>query len=223
MKIIFVFIFLFLSLLAEAQFEPETGDFLFQDLDCGPLCDAIEEVTVGIDGAQFSHMGIVIVADSGAYVLEAISKGVVLTPLDSFLNRSEDHQGNPKVLVGRLREEYRQLIPGIVALSFEYLGEPYDDVYLFGNGSYYCSELMYVLYSRLSGDSLFFSPEPMTFKQPGSDHIYPAWEAYFQELGEDVPESQPGLNPGGISRSEKLTIVHTYGIPEGYVPAAGRE
>jgi len=37
----------------------QPGDLLFQDLDCGPLCDAIEKVTTGYQGANFSHVGIV--------------------------------------------------------------------------------------------------------------------------------------------------------------------
>jgi len=28
-----------------------------------------------------------------------------------------------------------------------------------------------------------------------------------------VPEEQPGINPGGISRSAVLTIVYKYGTP----------
>ncbi|MHC4724324.1 MAG: hypothetical protein ACYS9V_08765 [Planctomycetota bacterium] len=40
------------------MFEPKEGDLLFQDLDCGPLCDAIEKVTTGYQGSNFSHVGI---------------------------------------------------------------------------------------------------------------------------------------------------------------------
>ena len=37
----------------EASFELKPGDLLFQDLDLGPLCDAIERVTEGYRGARF--------------------------------------------------------------------------------------------------------------------------------------------------------------------------
>ena len=37
----------------------KTGDFLFQSMDCGPLCEAINEVTQGYQGKDFSHLGIV--------------------------------------------------------------------------------------------------------------------------------------------------------------------
>ena len=36
-----------------------TGDLLFQDIDCGGLCDAIEKVTAGVKGYHFSHVGLV--------------------------------------------------------------------------------------------------------------------------------------------------------------------
>jgi len=44
----------------EVAFELKVGDLLFQDLDSSPLCDAIETVTPGFQGASLSHIGIVI-------------------------------------------------------------------------------------------------------------------------------------------------------------------
>ena len=39
----------------EALTTLKEGDLLFQDLNCGELCDAIETVTQGVDGKDFSH------------------------------------------------------------------------------------------------------------------------------------------------------------------------
>ena len=62
-------------------FKLKEGDLLFQDSDCGPFCDAIEKVTFGINDSKFSHIGLVIEDQHGELVvLEAISKGVILTP-----------------------------------------------------------------------------------------------------------------------------------------------
>ena len=36
----------------------KTGDLLFQNLDCGSLCDAIETVTEGYNAQKFSHIGL---------------------------------------------------------------------------------------------------------------------------------------------------------------------
>lgn len=35
------------------------GDFLFQELSCGPLCEAIVRVTQSWENRKFNHMGIV--------------------------------------------------------------------------------------------------------------------------------------------------------------------
>ena len=45
---------------AQEDFQLQKGDFLFQDLDSSPLCDAIELVTPGYKGANFSHIGMVV-------------------------------------------------------------------------------------------------------------------------------------------------------------------
>ena len=44
----------------------------------------------------------------------------------------------------------------------------------------------------------------------------PAWVDYFRDLNAPVPEGEPGVNPGGISRSPKVAIVHSYGRPAGW-------
>ena len=56
----------------------------------------------------------------------------------------------------------------------------------------------------------------MTFKDPETKLTFPVWEKYFQDLNIEIPEDQPGLNPGGMSRSRFVDIVHVYGKPEGW-------
>lgn len=78
------------------------GDLLFQDIDCGRLCDAIEKVTTGCGGANFSHVGIAAREGTGEIVvIEAASSGAASTPLDSFLGKSLEPAAKPKVAVGR--------------------------------------------------------------------------------------------------------------------------
>ena len=56
-------LFVVAILIILSQMYPQTsfkvGDIIFQDLDCGPPCDAIEAVTSGYNGAQLSHCGII--------------------------------------------------------------------------------------------------------------------------------------------------------------------
>lgn len=200
------------------DFDLNDCDLLFQDLDCGPLCEAIEEVTEGIDGANFSHIGMVVLTDSGVYVLEAISDGVVQTALAEFLERSADKDGNPKIIVGRLKKEYSGMVPEIKDKALAYLGEDYDAVYSMDNDTYYCSELLYFCFSEASADKNFFEIQAMTFKPAGAEDYFPAWESYYANLFIPIPEGEPGLNPGSISCSDKIEIVHAFGKPRGYIP-----
>ncbi len=214
MKITLNLVFIFFML--NTGFKPQTGDLLFQDIDCGPLCDAIEQVTSGIGGGRFSHVALFVEKDSGYYVLEAVSSGVKYTPYMEFLARSKDASGNPKVIVGRLKNDYRPFIPTAIANMEKYIGKPYDTVFCIDNEAYYCSELIYFGFKEATGGTDLFELNPMTFKAPGKKGFFPEWEKYFEGLGVGVPEGQPGLNPGGISKSDKIEIVHIYGYPDGY-------
>src|SRR5687768_1995668 len=200
--------------LAQSKFELQNGDLLFQDLDCGGLCDAIESVTTGYKNATFSHVGIVkIGADGKVSVLEAIGKDVHYTPLNTFLNRQLDSENKPKVAVGRFKKEYRHLISKAFTASEKYLGKPYDNVFAIDNDAYYCSELVYYLFKDANNNEPVFALNPMTYAANGTDQIMPVWENYFRELNARVPQQDPGLNPGGISCSNKLKIYFPYGSP----------
>lgn len=197
-------------------FEPKIGDLLFQDIDCGPVCEAIEKVTKGVNNADLSHVGIVDTLNEQIVILEAISQGVVYTPLAEFLSRSADTSGNPKVLVGRLQERYKPDIPAMMEQARMKLGLAYDQVFTMNDSLYYCSELVFDAYMV---DSVhLFSLAPMTFKEITSNEFFPSWVAYYKNLNHPLPEGELGINPGLISRSKKIEIVHVYGYPEGYVP-----
>ncbi|MHC4643846.1 MAG: YiiX/YebB-like N1pC/P60 family cysteine hydrolase [Planctomycetota bacterium] len=197
-----------------SNFALQPGDLLFQDSDCGPLCDAIERVTIGHKGANFSHCGIVTKNDSGDFsVIEAVSKGVVVTPLRTFLGRSFDARHQPKVVVGRVKEPYQHLIRSALKEGLSLKGKPYDKVFAIGNEAYYCSELIYEIFSRANTNKSVFKLQPMTYKDPDTGEILTAWEDYFSKLGVSTPEGKLGINPGSISCSPVLTIIFAYGNP----------
>ena len=205
MRITFFFI-LFLLLSCKSSFVFREGDLLFQLSDCGSFCDAINKVTDGYNGIDFNHVGILGKDEAGNWeVLEAVTKGVVKTPLQTFLDRSLDVDGKPLVAVGRLRENYRYLIPMALTAGEKYIGKGYDQVFDLENDQYYCSELVYFTYLDSAGKPLF-ELNPMTFNDPGTGELFNIWEEYYAELGEEIPEGMPGLNPGGISTSKKLEI-----------------
>ena len=196
----------------EHSFVLREGDLLFQDLDCGPLCDAIEKVTTGYRGANFSHLGIVAKDAAGNFVVtEALSSGVQDTELQTYLDRSFDAKGRPKVVVGRLKPAFGYLIPSALKQASVLKWKAYDKAFVINNEAYYCSELIYEIFLRANDNKPVFTLQPMTFKDPDTGVTLVAWQEYFSELGVPIPQGKPGINPGGISRSPALTIIYAYG------------
>jgi len=192
------------------NFQLQEGDILFQDLDSSPLCDAIELVTPGYNGANLSHIGFIVSNDGRLKVVEAIPPKVMLTETNDFLSRSKDKYGNSKVIVGRLKNKYKSTIPKAIEFTKKKIGIDYDDVFIMNNNSYYCSELIYEAFSE---DSIF-QLHPMTFLHPNNDDTLETWKKYYSELGVRIPQNEPGINPGIMSLSEKIEIVHIYGFPD---------
>lgn len=190
------------SLIAQNKIELKDGDLIFQDMDCGPLCDAIEAVTQGYNGHDFSHMGMVYHRNDTLYIIEAAGTEVRLNTLEKFSKNT-----SKPMFIGRLKSDYQKLIPNAIAFSLHQLGVAYDDEYVYNNGSYYCSELIYDAFMFSNGGKPFFQLFPMTYKQPGTNEFFPAWVEYFSAIGHDIPEGLPGCNPGGMSLSDKIGIL----------------
>ena len=212
MKIIQLFIFcLFLSCSNKEgeNFNIELGDILFQDLDSSPLCDAIEKVTPGYNNYNFSHIGIVTEIGKNIMILEAIPDKVKVTKLDSFLNRSLDSNNQPKVVVGRLKKEHKHAINDAILFLKSKIGAEYDHHFLENNNKYYCSELIYEAFQKHN----IFKIMPMTFKDPDTRETMSIWTEYYDKLNISVPEAKNGINPGLMSVSKKIEIVHEFGKP----------
>lgn len=214
MKKVFGFLLLLLPFCATAQqpagFKMRSGDLLFQDLDCGGLCDAIEAVTNGAEGRHFSHIGLVYVKTDSTFVIEAIGDDVQLTPIDAFINRQLDAQRHPKITVGRLKTKYQALNKKAIEFALKQMHKPYDEPFGYNNGKYYCSELIYDAYKAANSGKPFFQLRPMTFVDPATGAPFPAWTAYYAALKEPIPEGKPGCNPGGISISNKIDIITSF-------------
>ncbi len=178
-----------------------SGDILFQDLDCGELCDAIEQVTESYGGRHFSHLGLVSVEGAFTFVIEAIGDKVQRTPINDFLDRNKN-----EILLGRVKNEFQNVAAKANDFAQHQIDVPYDDAFLVNNGKYYCSELLYDAFKFGNNGADFFELQPMTFMQPKKNNFFPAWEAYYQKLQMPIPEGAPGINPGGISMSPKLDV-----------------
>lgn len=177
------------------------GDFVFQDLDCGPLCEAIEAVTYGVNDRDFSHLGLVIEQAGQFYALEAIGTEVQLTPLDTFMQRTD------RFVISRLNPDWRPMIPMVKQYGLSKLGAPYDDAFLPDNDRYYCSELIAEAFQVANSGMPFFQQFPMTFKNPSTGAFFPTWVEYYAKLELEIPEGTLGCNPGGMSLDHKLAVV----------------
>lgn len=204
--IVFVFLVLFLNTTeADAQkanlSELKHGGLLFQNGECGPLCQAINEVTPAIYGQHFSHIGMVLVDSGQTFVIEATGDKVQKSTLKNFIGRTKDG-----ILVGRLKKPYRYLVDSAMAFAEAQLDLPYDDAFLYDNSKYYCAELIYDAFKAANKDEAFFQLQPMTFKSPDSDEFFPGWVRYYAALNLPIPEGEPGCNPGSIGQSKKIEI-----------------
>ncbi|WP_321309373.1 YiiX/YebB-like N1pC/P60 family cysteine hydrolase [Marinifilum fragile] len=190
------------NLQKKTQFEFRKGDLIFQDLNSDSISEAIESVTGGEKKLNFSHVGMVDIDSKGKiYVLEAISKGVSLTSLDSFLIRSN------KVAIGRLNTKLDSRIDAAMTYGKSLLNFPYDNIYVMGDSSYYCSELIYEMFVNTGDSTEVFQLNPMTFKDNQSGEYLPFWVEYYKNLGVEIPEGKLGLNPNGMFQSKNIEIV----------------
>lgn len=177
------------------------GDLIFQNLKCGPLCDAINEVTYGYEGLNFNHIGMVIEHEGSLQVIEATWPEVCITPMEQFLSKTTE-----PAYLGRLISKHEKLIPQAKTFALEQLGVPYDENYLYANGKYYCSELIYDAFKSANKNKEFFRMYPMTYRSKYTGEYFPVWVQYFEKLDQIIPEGSPGCNPAGISWSKNITL-----------------
>lgn len=170
------------------------GDLLFCAKEAS---NPITEVTQGVSGMKIDHVAIVHKQVNKTYALEAIHKGVTLTPIDSFMARRET------VVAARLCDTLGVAQSVERALSF--LGRPYDFNFMPSDSAFYCSELVQKNY-RYSNGQLVFKPIAMSFHDK-TGKITDYWKEYYGRQGLTVPEGEPGSNPGDLSRSKAIQIL----------------
>lgn len=197
-------LFIFFQIL----FQFQEGDLLFQDCDCGAICEAIEDVTQLRDRRRFSHMAMV-VSDSGELkVIEANTNGVRMVALDSFIYRYKSKLGKPKIAVGRWHQDYWYWIPRAVEYAKLKLGLPYDYTFVPNDDAYYCSELIYEAFKFANMEEEVFAQIPMTFKKYKSKEFHPEFVKYYKKQKKKIPEGKKGTNPAQISRYKYFSL-HT--------------
>jgi len=212
LKKIFVVIIIVSILTSCYNFIPKEGDLIFQDLDCGSLCEAIEKVEKGYQNTNISHMGVIVKYDNKFYVAEAYGQ-VKKTPLKEFLYRTTDNNGTPKVIVGRIKKQYfKQYANNFKKILDTLYGKPYDEEFEINNGKYYCCELVYEIFKNKKGENLF-KLKQMSFTNMETTKIDSVWIEYFHKLKKNIPIGKPGCNPANYSKSNKIKIKFPYYKP----------
>ena len=154
----------------------------------------------------------------GKFVLEAFPPEVRLTNIKVFINRSKDTSGDPRYLSARLKQEHRGLIPEAIAYGLQQRDIPYDRRYLTDEAALYCSELIVDMFKYANNRKEFFKESPMSFRDIETGEVHEYWVRYYDYFGMDVPEGEPGSNPGDISKESKLHIYDIVGEITGYQP-----
>lgn len=170
------------------------GDLLFCAQEKG---NNITDVTQGVGGMKIDHVAIFHRQGGRTFALEAIHSGVGLTPTDSFMARRE------VVLAARLKDTLG--VARSVERALRFIGRPYDFNFMPDDSAFYCSELVQKCYRDSLGE-LVFKPIPMSFHDQ-SGRITPYWHDYYARQGLQVPEGEPGSNPGDLSRSAAICIL----------------
>lgn len=184
----------------------QEGDLLFQDLNCGDLCNAIEAVTDGVNGKNFSHCAIIVKINDSLKVIEAIGDKVQASTITNFFARSGDTNIIKNITVARINDTDEKLIPQATSFIKKQINQPYDDEFILNNGKWYCSELLFEAFKNANNNKEYFNLNPMTFKDPKTKQFFSAWVDYYKSLNKEIPEGKLGLNPGSISLSKKLVI-----------------
>ncbi len=181
----------------------QTGDILFREAVSSKLSKAIDEVTQTDSATHFSHMGIVEIVNGKPTVLHAgTEEGSCRVSIEKFANPNGD---SAQVVIYRLKPEFQESIPAAIEKAKNMLGKPYNFSYILSDSSHYCSEFVY----RAFEDDSIFEMNPMTFIDPETGRFQKTWVSYYQKLGIEIPEGQPGCNPNGMAASENLIKLGT--------------
>ena len=169
------------------------GDLLFQTSAAG---NAITAVTRGHADYAIDHVGIYHIHDGKPVVLEANYNGVAEVAYETFISQS------PLTLAGRVKGPVD--IATTLQKAHQYIGKPYDFLYLPGSDEIYCSELVQLSYTDKKGLEIF-NPIPMTFSD-SNGKLSAWWADYYSRRMHEVPEGEDGSNPGELSRHPRVKI-----------------
>ena len=211
MKLLFITLF-YLVYPGADHFKLQNGDLIFLESCNSTIGNAIKNVTSSAENYHFTHVGMVYIKENDSiFVIEATHPRVKITPLSEYLYPADEKKKcYPKSVVGRLKSEYQHCIPKALEEALPLVGKEYDYSYDLKNNKYYCSELIYLILLKANDGIPVFPLNKMTFKSEITKEFLPEWVNYFKKQGIAIPEGEPGINPGAMSKASVIEIVHYY-------------
>ena len=184
------------SATGHADCDLRDGDLLFC---CSDSANAITAVTSGVEDLPIDHVAVVYrIGGEGVWsVIEAVKPEVRITPMSDFLAE------NGPVLHARVNVDLD--VEASIGRCFTMVGKPYDDLYLPGDSAVYCSELVQMCFVNSAGESII-GTVPMSFHD-AMGQVTDYWKEFYALRGMQVPEGEPGTNPGELSRRPQITII----------------
>lgn len=194
-------VLLVLTLVSSAQipYSPQEGDIVFQNLKTsfgGGVQDATD--------SPWAHVGVVVREGEEWMVLEAVFTGVKLNSLQSFLQRAKYRVG-----IRRMQDLHPSVWERMRSRAMSHVGKSYDRPFVLDDlDQIYCSELLYDLINygfeqkRVEGS-------PMDFTQ-----AWEYWTRYFERLGQEIPQGEPGVSPQEIWDYEPASTVYRFKTPK---------
>ncbi len=190
------------------------GDIIFCTI--GPDNNPISRVEKGYLETAINHCGIIIKEEDTFLVLESFPShigGVQKISLNDFKKRSQYKESLPRILIGRINEDYTYLIAKAINYGIEQLGKPYDFLYSEDKASIYCSELILDMFNFAFGSYDIFPRTSLVFNDKNTGKILPHWKKHYTDKGLKVPFKTLGSHPSSLCRSKNI-IYHTISVEQ---------
>jgi hypothetical protein len=200
----YVCIFVLISIADSALFSVDfrdtlrEGDIIF-NISQSRQSLAIQKAT----HSKYSHVGIILNHLERLMVLEAVQP-VRYSDIDVWTRSGRDHH----FVVKRIKNRDSVLSEGALStmkrMADSFVGKNYDGVFDWSDERFYCSELVWKLYSRSAGVTIGKPRKIRDFDLSGPEIQYQLRVRY----GKSIPYDEPVISPGDMFDSNELITVY---------------
>lgn len=163
---------------------------------------AISAVVEGWSGHPITHVSIMMDRDE---VIEAVPSGVRTQTWPSFLHRLKK-EGHQYVILGTPPSQALPQVSEALVWLRSQDSLPYNHTFLDSGTGWYCSQLAEAFYRRAGMSPGGLPTSPLNFLSPETQDLHPFWTSYYEDLGLQVPQGQPGSHPAMQSRASLLKM-----------------